>query len=142
MRYLFPLTAISGGGVTTLIQNVAAFHDFVRGRLVGERFADMARVWNWRLRDYVERDLADAWIVRDDRGRTIGANSFGPSPTVHWRDLPRNRWRQFTFRDGPVPGVHGYCHQRHDAPRKRHGGRGVEARNRLLHSGDPLREIY
>jgi len=141
MRYLFPLTAVAGDGRTTLIYGVAAFRDFARTHVIGERFAAMARVWDWRTHAYVDRDVSDDWIVRDDRGRVVTGGSFGPHPTVHWRDLPHNRWRRYAFRDGPVPGVHGMCHQRHDAPRKRHGGRGVAARSRLLHSGDPLREL-
>ena len=141
MRHLFPLTAISGGGATMLIDDVDGFRAFCRKRTVGENFAVLRRTWDWRIRDYVENDITDAWIIRDDRGRVVTAKSFGPAPVVHWRDLPHNRWRLFDHRDGPVPGLNRRRWGTHDAPRKRHGGRGVVARTKAFHSGDPRLEV-
>lgn len=140
MRYLFPLTAISGGGSTILIDGVEGFRAFCRGRTIGERFAAMRRVWDWRLNDYVERDLTDCWIVRDDRGRVVLPGVFDEPRSTNWKKRCRNRRRDFDFRDGPVPGVRNRCRQKHDAPRKRHGGRGVVARIGAFHSGDPRDE--
>lgn len=135
MRYLFPLIALSGGGETHLIPDVAAYLDFVRGRTVGERFALMRRIWDWRIYDWIDRDLTDAWIVRDDAGRIVAPGSLGdPKPK------PRRR-PHFDHRRGPVPFCGKRVHQKHDAPRKRHGGRGVAIRARLLHGGDPRLDV-
>lgn len=141
MRYLFPLTAISGGGSTLLLHDVEGFRAFCRGRVIGERFAAMRRVWDWRIRDYVERDVTDCWIVRDDRGRVVLPTVFDEPVSVNWKKRCRNRRRDFDHRDGPVPGLNRRRWGTHDAPRKRHGGRGVAARIEAFHSGDPLLEV-
>ena len=137
MRHLFPLTAISGGGETRIIPDVDAFRVFADGRLIGERFAVMRLVWDHRTLDYVARDLADAWIVRDDRGRVVLADAFEVPRSGNWKKRRRNRRGDFDFRDGPVPGLLRRRWGTHDAPRKRHGGRGVAARILTFHSGDP-----
>lgn len=141
MHYLFPLIAISREGSTIILPDVDAFRAFSKGRVIGERFNAVERVWDWRTHSYVKRDITYEWIVRDDKGRVILRDSFGPEPQLHWRDLPHNRWRAFEYRNGPVPGVRRGWKRRSAAARKRHGGRGVAARNRLFHTGDPLRDL-
>jgi hypothetical protein len=138
MRHLFPLTAFSGGGRTLPIPDVDAYHAFARGRLLGEHLAGMRRVWCWRTHEYVDRDVTDAWFVRDAAGRVVVPGAFGDPATL--RAACRRRG-DFEHRGGPVPFCGKRCHQRHDAPRKRHGGRGVVARARAFHAGDPLREL-
>lgn len=137
MPYLFPLTAISGGGETRVIDTVDAFNAFVRGRVIGARFCEMRRVWDWRAYTFVERDISDAWIVRDDAGRIVLATSFDKPRSGNWKKRRRNRRGDFEFRDGPVPGLIRRRWGTHDAPRKRHGGRGVAVRIRTFHRRDP-----
>lgn len=141
MRHLFPLTAISGGGETRVIEDVDAFRAFAKGRVIGVRFALMRRTWDWRTYAYVDNDVTDEWIVRDDAGRVVLATTFDVPPAGNWRKRLRNRRGDFDFRDGPVPGLIRRRWGTHDAPRERHGGRGVAARTEAFHSGDPRLEI-
>lgn len=137
MRHIFPLTAFSGDGRTLPIADLDGYHAFARGRMLGERIAAMRRVWCWRTHEYVDRDVSDAWVVRDAAGRVVIPGAFGDiSARIHHR-----RRHDFEHRGGPVPFCGKRCHQRHDAPRKRHGGRGVVARTRAFHSGDPMQEV-
>lgn len=137
MRHIFPLTAFSGDGRTLPIPNVDAYHAFARGRVLGERIAGMRRAWCWRTHEYVDRDVTDAWVVRDAAGRVVIPGAFGDPAAP----AARRRRGDFEYRVGPVPFCGKRCHQRHDAPRKRHGGRGVVARTLAFHTGDPLAEI-
>lgn len=141
MHYQFPLTAISGGSKTILINNIAEFHAFAKGRVIGYNFTMLSRVWDARARCYVDRDVTDTWIIRDDCGRVVLADAFGRAPQIDWRNHPKYRWCQFDYRDGPVPGICRGRRRKQVGNRKRHGGRGVAARIRFLHSGDPRLEI-
>jgi len=137
MKYLFPLIATSRDGESVLIQDVAAFRAFVRGRDIGERFSSWTRAYDRILGTYhwVERRLG--WIVRDDRGRVVLPDSMDEPCSANWRKRCRNRRGDFEHRCGPVPGLRlgrGYGRPS-QAARKRHGGRGVAARNAEFNSG-------
>ena len=139
MHHIFPLIATSRDGDTVLIHGIDAFHAFVAGRHVGERFFMWTRSYSHVLGRYVLVERRNDWIVRDDRGRVVLPDTFRDDRPVRWhRSVPG----QHAYRDGPVPGIrHSYRRVSHGA-RKRHGGRGVAARIQAFNSGaiDPHEE--
>ncbi len=136
MRYLFPLIATSRDGESVLLYDVAEFRAFSKGRDIGERFSVWARAYDRIMLTYRWVEHRRDWIVRDDRGRVVLPGCFDEGP-VDWRKRYRNRRGDFEFRRGPVPGLRlGFGYGRpSQAARKRHGGRGVAARNAAFNSG-------
>ncbi len=139
MHYLFPLIATSRDGDTVLLYGIEAFHAFVAGRHVGERFSTWTRSYSYVLHRYVTVERRNDWIVRDDRGRVVLPDAFADGRPVRWHHSSQGR---YAYRNGPVPGIrHSYSRISHGA-RKRHGGRGVAARIAAFSSGavDPHEE--
>lgn len=129
MRYTFPIIAINRDGNTHLLYTVQEVLNFVYstrqhrwgGYNVGQYWTDYASSWD----RYKNNGHHNEWILRDDRGCVVDWNEFVP-PRENWK----NRKGVHTFRDGPVPhrcGRRGCT--RFDAPRKRHGGRGMILRD-------------
>lgn len=133
MKYLFPLVATSRHGDTELIYDVDEFHVFTANRRIDQNFTSWTHQYNRFTRLYEWLEIANDWIVRDDRGRVIVQTTFGIPPMKDWSRLHRNRRGDFEYRSGPVPGL---CRVRgrraSQACRKRHGGRGVAARIRAF----------
>lgn len=141
MRYLFPITAINRDGGTKVLHSAADVLNFVskyRNRyhitLVGEEWIrDGEALWSWRSNEPIE----NLWILRDDRGHPVDWKVFAPT-RVHYKDRKGN----FEHRNGPVPRLyHSRAGCKQDAPRKRHGGRGVLARAEA-HRREFLEEMY
>ena len=119
MIYIFPVTAIHAGGDTRILNNVDEMLDFARKRQVGTE-------WNSSVNEYGECIIASCneWILRDDAGRPVNYRDLLPP-----RKDYKKRRKAHTYRSGPVPGIwHTRAGWKQDAPRKRHGGRGVLAR--------------
>ena len=134
MNYLFPVTAINRDGTTRVLDTVADVLAFVHSIpttryaqvRVGQEWLNYDPRWSWLTTNAVDNE----WILRDDRGRPVDFNDFIPADSRNWKKRRRNKRGNFIFRDGPVPGRGSYrgCGTCQDAPRKRHGGRGVVLR--------------
>jgi hypothetical protein len=137
MKYLFPLIATSRDGESVLLRDATEFRAFVRGRDVGERFSSWTRAYDRVLGTYRWVERQTGWIVRDDRGLVVLPDSLDEPRSVNWRKRYRNRRGDFEHRSGPVPGLRlgRGCGRPSQAARKRHGGRGVAARNAEFNAG-------
>ena len=125
MKYQFPLIAINRDDSTRLFYTAAEFRAFAFDRRNGGVDAEWVTYASDSLWARLRGDCTtNEWIVRDDRGRPVDKNVF-------WIKYPnwKNRKGKHVYRDGPVPSLRYWGRQKHDAPRKRHGGRGVALRN-------------
>lgn len=141
MRYLFPITAINRDGGTKLLYTAADVLDFVSKQrtryhyyLVGDYWTRGGEaLWSGRSNEPIQ----NLWILRDDRGHPVDWEVFA-APRVCRKDRKGN----FEHRNGPVPRLYrGRAGCKQDAPRKRHGGRGVLARAEA-HRREFLEEMY
>lgn len=124
MKYLFPVTAINRDGSTRVLNRVADVVDFVRSLRRNEKVGE-----EWTGHDFYVfgvgyRPTYNDWILRDDAGRPVDHRPLMPT-RPNWK----NRKGNHEYRNGPVAHAGNYrgCYK-FDAPRKRHGGRGVLAR--------------